>query len=109
MLSICGKTYEYIYIAEDAAELREKPIDPQNAFIVYDQSIEHTPLFGVYYSQKTNDLDESAKQPDTYFIVMTETELKYYKVPAGSGEVEVLPYDTVQHQLECNTSLARYH
>jgi SPP1 family phage portal protein len=30
---------------------------------------------------------------------MTETELKYYKVPAGSGEVEVLPYDIVQHQL----------
>lgn len=99
MLSICGKTYEYIYIAEGAAELREKPIDPQNAFIVYDQSIEHSELFGVYYYQKTSDLDESAKEPDTYFIVMTETELKYYKVPAGSGEVEVLPYKTEPHNL----------
>lgn len=98
-LSIYGKTYEYIYVAEGLAELREKPIDPQNAFIVYDQSIEHTELFGVYYYQKKDDLDDSATDPDTYFIVMTETELKYYKVPAGEEESDIMPYKVEQHRL----------
>lgn len=96
MLSICGKTYEYIYIAEGESELREKPIDPQNAFIVYDQSIEHTPLFGVYYYQKENDLDDTVD--DFYFIVMTDTLLKYYKVEADT-DADILPYKVEEHRL----------
>ena len=97
-LSIYGKCYEYIYAAEDIAELREKPIDPMNAFVVYDQSIEHKELFGVYYYQKTDPLAEDDTKPDTYFIVMTETELRYYKVAAGSDE-EVAPYRVEQHRM----------
>lgn len=98
-LSIYGKTYEYIYAAEDLAELREKSIDPQNAFVVYDQSIEHTKLFGVYYYyQKKDPLDEEEGDPDTYFIVMTEDRLKYYKVPAGT-EDEVPPYLEEEHRM----------
>ena len=98
MLSICGKTYEYIYAAEGLAELRNKPIDPRNAFLVYDQSIEHKILFGVYYYQKTDDLSEET-EPDTYLLVMTETELKYYKIPAGEGDANIDPYQIEQHRL----------
>lgn len=100
MLSICGKTYEYIYASEEEAMLKEKPIDPQNAFIVYDQSIEHAPLFGVYYYQKKSDLTSQDEKTDDmiYFIVMTETELKFYESEKGS-EDDVLPYEVQQHNL----------
>ena len=99
MLSIEGKTYEYIYAAPDVAELREQPIDPQNAFIVYDQSIEHKELFGVYYYTKKNDLDQDGKETEVWYVlVMTETELKYYEIPKDS-EDEVLPYLVEPHNL----------
>lgn len=98
MLSICGKTYEYVYAAEGLAELRNKPLDPRNAFLVYDQSIEHNILFGVYYYQKTDDLSDE-QDPDTYLLVMTETELKYYKIPAGEGDTDIDPYQVEMHRL----------
>ena len=100
MLSICGKAYEYIYVAEDEPALKEKPIDPQNAFLVYDQSIEHRELFGVYYYQKKSDLDTQAEreEDEIYFLVMTETELRYYKAPLGSEE-DVPPYEVQAHNL----------
>lgn len=97
MLSICGKTYEYIYAAEDGAYLQEKPIDPQNAFIVYDQAIDHKELFGVYYYIKKDDLSDD----DTewlYVLVMTETELKYYKIENGTEDL-VEPYLVEEHRL----------
>ena len=98
-LSIYGKCYEYIYAAEDEAELREKPIDPRNAFIVYDDSIEHKELFGVYYYQKENALDDDEEEDMwMYFVVMTETELKFYKCEAGS-EDDVEPYEVQEHRL----------
>lgn len=100
MLSICGKTYEYTYTAEEEAMLREKPIDPQNAFIVYDQSIEHTPLFGVYYYQKDSDLDSQEEEEEDliYFMVMTDAELRYYTAEAGSEE-DVEPDEVRPHNL----------
>ncbi len=97
MLSICGKTYEYIYAAEGEPILQEKPIDPQNAFIVYDQSIEHKELFGVYYYTKKDDLSDD----DTewlYVLVMTETELKHYKIESGTENL-VEPYLVEEHRL----------
>lgn len=98
MLSICGKAYEYIYAAEYEPHLQEKPIDPQNAFIVYDDSIEHKELFGVYYYTKTDSLDSGKEQMFYYILVMTETELKYYKIQKGA-EIDVLPYRVEQHRL----------
>ena len=102
-LSICGKCYEYIYASEDGAYLEEKPIDPQNAFIVYDQSIEHTELFGVYYYTKKDALAQSAAaqkaSEKVYFIVMTKTELKYYAVNIDAANVPVAPYKIERHVL----------
>lgn len=96
MLSICGKTYEYIYQAEDEPILQEKPIDPQNAFLVYDQSIEHKELFGVYYYKPVDDEGEEEDWFDV--LVMTDSELRYYRLEEGSEDI-VLPYNVVQHQL----------
>lgn len=103
LLSICGKCYEYIYAAEDGAYLEEKLIEPQNAFIVYDQSIEHTELFGVYYYTKTDALKQSAAaqkaREKVYFIVMTESELKYYAVDMDNADTPVMPYKVERHML----------
>lgn len=99
MLAIEGKTYEYIFAAEGEAFLQEKPIDPQNAFIVYDQSIEHRELFGVYYYEKKNALDDTDEEEEYWYVlVMTETELKYYKIVKDS-EDPVEPYEVQPHNL----------
>lgn len=47
--SVYGSAYEYIYAAENAAEVRCKSLTPTNTFLVCDTSIEERPLFGVYY------------------------------------------------------------
>ena len=99
MLSIDGKCYEYIYAAEDGAYLKEKPIDPQNAFLVFDQGIDHEELFGVYYYEKKNDLDEDDEEAEfLYVLVMTETELKYYKLEKDTEDA-IDPYLVEQHRL----------
>lgn len=99
MLAIEGKTYEYIFAAEGEAFLQEKPIDPQNAFLVYDQSIEHRELFGVYYYEKKNALDDTDEEEEYWYVlVMTETELKYYKIVKDSEE-PVEPYEVQVHNL----------
>ena len=56
LLSIYGCSYEYIYAAEGEPELNIRNLDPQNAFIVYDDTIEHRELFGVYYYVKRDDV-----------------------------------------------------
>lgn len=95
MLSIAGKTYEYIYASEDEARLKEEPLSPENTFMVYDETIEHGELFGVYYYYKR---DDAADSPDTYLyaLVMTDTDLKYYKM---IGNSLVSPYKVVPHNL----------
>jgi SPP1 family phage portal protein len=96
-LSIYGKCYEYIYTREGEANLGEKPIDPQNAFIVYDDSIEHEELFGVYYYKKKDELNAQSKN-FYYVLVMTASELKYYKIPDGANGT-FLPYRVEEHSL----------
>lgn len=56
LLSIYGCSYEYIYAAEGKAELKVKNLNPENTFIVYDDTIEHNKLFGVYYYVKRDDV-----------------------------------------------------
>lgn len=56
LLSIYGCSYEYVYAAEGEAELNVKNLGPENTFIVYDDTIEHRELFGVYYHVKKDDV-----------------------------------------------------
>ncbi len=50
LASIYGHGYEYIYQDEES-ETCTIVINPKNAFIVYDTSIKHDPVFGVYYGE----------------------------------------------------------
>ena len=58
-MAIYGRAYEYIYAKEGVTELDSVSIDPENTFIVYDDSIERKPLFAVYYYQIKDDTKNS--------------------------------------------------
>ena len=47
-VSIFGMQYEYVY-ANEKAEPKSCEIDPRNAIIVYDDTVEHNKLFGLIY------------------------------------------------------------
>ncbi len=49
MASIYGKAVELVY-ADETARPRSSTLDPQNAFVVYDDTVAMRPLFGVYYT-----------------------------------------------------------
>lgn len=54
--SIKGEAYELLWI-DDKAEVRFKAIEPDNAFLIYDMSIEDRVKFGVrYYSTKVDNI-----------------------------------------------------
>lgn len=48
--SVFGRAYELVYMsADENPSPRVTVIDPRNAFVVYDDTVEHEPVFGVYY------------------------------------------------------------
>jgi len=72
-LNNTGRAYELIYAKEGTNELSLKAIDPANAFIVYDTTIEQHSLFGVrYYMNKYMD------QITYYVEVYTDSSVFYY-------------------------------
>lgn len=48
-LSICGTAYDYTYTLSDGV-IKTKKIDPRNAVVIYDSSLEHEPMYGITYS-----------------------------------------------------------
>lgn len=58
-LSIYGRAYEYIYTKQDATDLQVKNLEPENTFVVYDDSIEQKELFAVYYYAKVDSRDKT--------------------------------------------------
>ncbi len=56
--SIYGVAYEMLYFSGgDTPEIKLASIDPRNSFVVYDDTVEQKPLFGVYYMPMYNDND----------------------------------------------------
>lgn len=56
--SIFGVSYEMLYFsAGEIPEIKLASIDPRNCFVVYDDTVEQKPLFGVYYMPTYNDND----------------------------------------------------
>lgn len=51
--SIYGRGIEYVYVREQDVMPRVSVLDPRSAFVVYDESYELEPLFGVYISRRT--------------------------------------------------------
>lgn len=54
-MSRCGVAYEYIYAAEGESVLHMRNLEPDNTFMVYDDTIEQKELFGVYYYRYKDD------------------------------------------------------
>lgn len=52
--SIYGVGVEYVYANEDTHLPRVSVLDPRSAFVVYDESYELKPLFGVHMTPRTN-------------------------------------------------------
>ena len=85
MLSITGRSYEYWYADEGEAELAVQALDPENAFIVYDTTIVHKKLFGVYYYYKVDDSSDT-EDPNTYVMTVTDKTITNWVL---NGDVEV--------------------
>lgn len=55
-LAIYGRAFELVYMNNDTVpEPRLAKLDPRNAFVVYDDTVRHDPLFGVTYYPIFND------------------------------------------------------
>lgn len=69
-MSVYGVAYEYIYAKENETILQIKNLEPENTFIVYDDSIEQKELFAVYYYERTDDTNQ---QKIKRIVVFTNT------------------------------------
>lgn len=72
-LSVTGRAYELEYIKQDTNEVAIRPIDPANAFVVYDTTIEQHSLFAVRYY-----LIDYQNQPKYYAEVYTDDSIYYF-------------------------------
>lgn len=80
-MSIYGVAYEYVYAKKDSAELMTKNLEPEHTFLVYDDTIEQNPLFGVYYFYTKDDATGEGKYQATvltqnyrYQLIITDTQ-----------------------------------
>ena len=102
-MSIYGRAYEYIYAKEGLTELDSTSIDPENVFLVYDDSIERRVLFAVYYYEIKDDTKDATKyqaevftQNLHYHIVLrdssTGTTQNEQVEPHNLGQVPIIEY-----------------
>lgn len=102
-MSIYGRAYEYIYAKEGLTELDSTSIDPENVFLVYDDSIERRVLFAVYYYEIKDDSKDATKyqaevftQNLHYHIVLrdssTGTTENEQVEPHNLGQVPIIEY-----------------
>lgn len=80
-LSIYGRAYELIYIDEVVDE-RVVKLDPQECFVVYDDSVENRSLFAVRHYQ----MDGNESEMDKYIEVYTAMGQFKYKATGTEGE-----------------------
>lgn len=57
-MSIYGVAYEYVYAKEGDTILKTKTLEPEQTFVVYDDTIEQNELFGVYYYLRKDDVND---------------------------------------------------
>ena len=102
-MAIYGRAYEYIYAKEGLTELDSTSIDPENVFLVYDDSIERRVLFAVYYYEIKDDSKDATKyqaevftQNLHYHIVLrdssTGTTQNEQVEPHNLGQVPIIEY-----------------
>ena len=102
-MSIYGRAYEYIYAKEGLTELDSTSVDPENVFLVYDDSIERKALFAVYYYEIKDDTKDATKyqaevftQNLHYHIVLRDssagTTQNEQVEPHNLGQVPIIEY-----------------
>ena len=102
-MSIYGRAYEYIYAKEGLTELDSTSVDPENVFLVYDDSIERKVLFAVYYYEIKDDTKDATKyqaevftQNLHYHIVLRDssagTTQDEQVEPHNLGQVPIIEY-----------------
>ena len=85
-LSVTGRAYELEYIKQDTNEVAIRPIDPANAFVVYDTTIEQHSLFAVRYY-----LIDYQNHPKYYAEVYTDDSIYYFsdgKTPGSNLKLD---------------------
>ncbi|GEO58695.1 phage portal protein [Companilactobacillus bobalius] len=93
-LSIMGRAYELVYVRENTNEVALRPIDPANAFVVYDSSIEQHSLFGVYYYNVNFN-----EQDYWYTVIYTDTNIFIYK-PTSNFDGQLILSDNQEHSFD---------
>lgn len=87
-LSVTGRAYELAYVRENSNNVALKALDPVNAFVIYDDTIEHHSLFGVYYYMIEYDNKQS-----WYVTVYTDDKIYYYQALTSLQEEMTLDHD----------------
>lgn len=82
-MAIYGRSYEFIFVKEGENELSTRCLEPENTFIVYDDSIEQRPLFAVYYYAVEDDAKDS-----TIYHAEVYTEALHYAFTLKDGKGE---------------------
>lgn len=72
-LSVTGRAYELEYVKEDTNSVAIKPIDPANAFVVYDTTVEQHSLFAIRYY-----LIDYKNKPQYFVEVYTDDSIYYF-------------------------------
>lgn len=68
-----GVAYEYNYVNKVGNQVT-KEIDPRNAIVVYDDTLDHEPMWGIIYSTTNKDITKPASNKATYTgIIATST------------------------------------
>ena len=108
-MAIYGVAYEYVYARENENILDIKTLEVENTFIVYDDSIEQQPLFGVYYfKRKENKADTETYQAVimtkqfVYSIVLEGKEkgvISEKPVPHNMGDIPIIEYKNNKYSI----------
>ena len=102
-MAIYGRAYEYIYAKEGLTELDSASVDPENVFLVYDDSIERKALFAVYYYEIKDDTKDATKyqaevftQNLHYHIVLRDSSMGTTRneqvEPHNLGQIPIIEY-----------------
>lgn len=111
-LSIFGEAYEYVYAGEGTNILKTKSLDPRHTFCVYDDTIEHEKLFGVYYDLRCDDVHDTFAYVATlcddtaiYQYLLYQTSDYYYldmdlePVEHNLGQCPIIHYKNNKHAI----------
>ena len=85
--SIFGIACELVYMSSDKNPTPKLTcFDPRNAFVVYDDTVEHKPVFGVYYYPRYDENDQISEYACMWFTDHNQVSFKMTNGFAFAGE-----------------------